>query len=255
MKIRLLGGIAAILVALIGTVLLINYVQNADTRALANTETQDVYVVQKSIPAGTAANNFGDAVLRKPISKAVLAEGAVGSLSDLGTKVTSVALVPGETLLESRMTDPATLATPDRAPVPAGLQEVTIKLPVERVAGGNLRAGDTVGMALSFSADDKAQTSAQTQLTLQDVLVTAVQYSSGATAETDSKQASTNTTAVKSPAQSQAGGEYLVTVARSALDVEKIVHTVEFGSIYLSKESADSADSTVGSVDRTKVFR
>ena len=54
MKTRLLGGIAALLVAIIGTVLLVSYVQNADKRAMAGTETETIYVVQKAIPAGAS---------------------------------------------------------------------------------------------------------------------------------------------------------------------------------------------------------
>ena len=39
---------------------------------------------------------------------------------------------------------------PSRVQVPAGLQELTLKLPIERVAGGILKAGDTVGVFLSL---------------------------------------------------------------------------------------------------------
>ena len=59
MKARLLGGIAALVVAIIGTVLLFNYVQGADKRALANTETEDVLVVKQEVPAGTPASQLG----------------------------------------------------------------------------------------------------------------------------------------------------------------------------------------------------
>ena len=59
MKTRLLGGIAALLVAMIGTVMLVMYVQNADKRALADTETESVYVVEKPIAAGTAGRKTG----------------------------------------------------------------------------------------------------------------------------------------------------------------------------------------------------
>ena len=64
MKTRLLGGIVALVVAIAGTVMLIMYVQGADKRALANTETQEVYVVQKQISVGTPASSFGNAVLK-----------------------------------------------------------------------------------------------------------------------------------------------------------------------------------------------
>ena len=56
MKTRLLGGIAALVVAVIGTIILFNYVQGADKRALANTETVDVLVVKQDVAAGTPAD-------------------------------------------------------------------------------------------------------------------------------------------------------------------------------------------------------
>ena len=70
MKTRLLGGIAALLVAIIGTVLLVTYVQNADKRALASTETEYIYIVQKAIPAGASAETIAGSVTKKVSSEA-----------------------------------------------------------------------------------------------------------------------------------------------------------------------------------------
>lgn len=255
MKARLLGGIAALVVAVIGTVLLLIYVQSADKRALANTETQEVYVVQKAVPAGTTAANLGDSVVKKAIPKGVLASDSVANLSELGAKVAAVNLVPGEQLLATRMVEPGALAAPGRVNVPDGLQELTVKLAADRVVGGTLRAGDTAGVLLSFPADDKAGTPAQTQQTFHKVLVTAVQYSTGATAQGEgTPTASTGGTGMKTP-QGQAGGEYLVTIARTSEDVERIVFAVEFGTVYMSKEPTQATEGGSTSIDRTKVFR
>ncbi|MGO4435540.1 hypothetical protein AB4Y88_20345 [Paenarthrobacter sp. RAF9] len=90
MKTRLLGGIAALLVAIIGTVLLVSYVQNADKRALAGTETESIYIVQKAIPAGTAADKIAAMVTKKEVPKLALADSSVTDLASLGTKVTAV---------------------------------------------------------------------------------------------------------------------------------------------------------------------
>ncbi|MET1156365.1 MAG: hypothetical protein ABWX72_19435, partial [Arthrobacter sp.] len=105
MKTRLLGGIAALLVAIIGTVLLVSYVQNADKRALAGTETETIYVVQKAIPAGAAAEEIASSVIKKSVPKVALAENNVTDLATLGSKVAAVALVPGEQLLSTRMVE------------------------------------------------------------------------------------------------------------------------------------------------------
>jgi pilus assembly protein CpaB len=243
--------VAALIVAIIGTVLLITYVSGADARAMSNTETQDVYVVQKSIPSGTAAGAVAGSVAKKPVPKAVLASGAVTDIGQIQGKVAAVALEPGEQLLASRFVDPAALNGPGRAEVPAGMQEVTVRLPIERVAGGTLSAGDTVGVFLSFDKQDTLP--AQTQLEFHKVLVTGIQTASGALAENNATAAPQPNGGTKSSTASNA--EYLVTFARTSADAEKIIFATEFGKVYLSKEPASAVENNSGSTDRTKVLR
>ncbi|MET3206815.1 UNVERIFIED_ORG: pilus assembly protein CpaB [Arthrobacter sp. UYEF13] len=265
MKARLLGGIAALVVAIIGTVLLFNYVQGADRRALANTETEDVLVVKQEVPAGTPAGQLGQYVVTKAVPRTAVAADSVDDLEALGAKVTSVALVPGEQLLNSRMVDAGAFLGPARVAVPAGLQEITARLGIDRVVGGQIHAGDTVGVFISLG--DAASTTEQgapatsgnaTQLTFHKVLVTAVQFSSGAPAQTQSQatQASSQG-ALKADSDSKqtSSDSYLITFARNAVDAEKMVYAAEFGKIYLSKEPSDATEGTSGSVNQTKVFR
>ncbi|MEV5051790.1 Flp pilus assembly protein CpaB [Arthrobacter sp. LAR12-1-1.1] len=246
--------------AIIGTVLLVSYVQGADRRALANTETAEVYVVQKEIAAGTAAANFGDSVVKKTVPKSAVASDSVTTLAELGQKVSAVGLVPGEQLLATRMVEPAQLLGPNRAPVPSGLQEVTVKLTIDRIVGGTLKAGDTVGVILSYAANDKLNLPDQSQLVFHKVLVTAVQNSTGAVAQdqsattTTTESSSDGALSAKSSA-AQANGGYLVTLARPSIDVEKIVHATEFGKVYLSKESESSTADTTGVMERIRVFK
>lgn len=261
MKARLLGGIAALVIAVIGTVLLITYVQSADQRAMAGTETSEVYVVQKTIPAGTPVSEFGDSIAKKPLPKSTLTEGTVSNVTDLGTKVTAVSLVPGEQLLSSRMVDAASFLGPSRVAVPDGMQEISIKLPIERVVGGKINAGDAVGIFVSLQdsstggAGDTATKSQGTQLTFHKVLVTAAQFSNGTPAQPDAAQNGQAQSSLNSSNNNQSDGTYLVTVARNSVDAERLVYGIEFGKIYLSKEPAEATEGTAGVVDRTKVFR
>ncbi|NUP73997.1 MAG: Flp pilus assembly protein CpaB [Sinomonas sp.] len=255
MRTHLLGGVAALIVAVIGTVLLLTYVNGADRRALANVETDDVYVVQKAIPAGTAAASLGDAVAKKTLPKGAIAANTVTDLSAVQGKVASVDLQPGEELLASRFVDPTAVKATGRANVPTGMQEVTIKLPIERVVGGALAPGDTVGILISF-AGEGAQPS-QTQLTYNKVLLTAVQLPSGANAQDTSavQPASSDSSGGVGKSNSTAAGEYLITMALPAADAQRIVYAVEFGKLYLTKEPANAQDNASGTIDRTKVFR
>jgi pilus assembly protein CpaB len=235
--------------------MLVFYVQGADKRALANTETQDVYVIQKEIPAGTPTAKFGNSVIKKSVPKGAIAADSVSSLGDLGSKVSSIEFMPGEQLLTSRMVEPSSLAGPGRVEVPTGLQEVTVKLPIERVVGGHLAAGDTVGMMLSFKADDKAPAPDQTSFTFHKVLVTAVQDSSGTISDSGGSAPQNSGGTLNSNKTSGQNGVYLVTVARSAVDVQKIVYASEFGAIYLSKEPSGATEGATDVMDRGRVFK
>jgi len=256
MKARLLGGIAALVVAVIGSVLLFNYVQGADRRALANTETEDVLVVNKDVPAGTPANQLSQYLTTKTLPRTAVASDGVEDLNSLSSKVTSVALVPGEQLLSSRLVDASAYLGPARVPVPAGLQEITLRLGIERVVGGKIQAGDTVGVFISVG--DQAAGGNGTQMTFHKVLVTAVQFSSGAPAQTQAEAtqaSSTGTLNTDSKNKQSSTDSYMVTVARNAVDSEKLVYAAEFGKVYLSKEPADASEGTNGVVNQTKVFQ
>jgi pilus assembly protein CpaB len=254
MRTRLLGGVAALIVAIIGTVLLITYVNGAESRAFAGTETREVYVVQTAVAANTPAASLGNAITKKSLPAAALPEGALTDLNDLQGKVAAVALEPGEVLLASRFSSPDAVEGNGRVAVPEGMQEVTVRLPIERVVGGTVSAGDTVGVF--FSLGDGAN-GPQTQLTFHKVLVTGVQLASGEAASNNASSPQENASGggLKSSGAGAGTGEYLVTLARPAAEAERIVFATEFGTIYLSKEPSKAVENNEGVVDRTKVFR
>ena len=99
MKARLLGGIAALLLAVIGTVLLVTYVQGADKRAQQGLDPVNVLVVKERIPAGTKAEDIGSKVKTETLPQSAVAPGTIAALNDQNGKVTSVDLQPGEQLL------------------------------------------------------------------------------------------------------------------------------------------------------------
>ncbi|KQR82921.1 pilus assembly protein CpaB [Arthrobacter sp. Leaf337] len=244
MKSRLLGGIAALLLAITGTVLLVVYVQGADNRAAQGLEPVNVLVVKESIPAGTKAEDLNNKVQLEAIPQAAVPDGAVESLSDYKGKITSIGLEPGEQLLAARLVDPRDLV-PGTVPVPDGLEEVTFLLAPERILGGRLEAGDKVTVYTSFKSDDAMPADANvpaevkgwkqsTGLLFHDVLVTAVQK---AAPETEKNSGSTDS-GVAMP-----NGSAFVTVARSDAEAAKLVYGAEFGTIWLAKQTDTSTKS------------
>jgi len=245
-KSRLLGGIAALLLAITGTVLLVVYVQGADNRAAQGLEPVNVLVVKESIPAGTKAEDLNNMVQVEAIPQAAVPDGAIESLSDYKGKITSVALEPGEQLLKARLVDPRDLL-PGTVPVPDGLEEVTILLAPERILGGRLEAGDKVTVYTSFKTEEEMPAGANvpaevkgwkqsTGLLFHDVLVTAVQK---AAPETEKNSGTTDTNkGIEMP-----NGSAFITVARSDADAAKLVYGAEFGTIWLAKQTDTSTKS------------
>lgn len=239
MKSRLLGGIAALVLAVVGAIMLFVYVQGAANRAQAGLEPVNVLVVQESIPAGTKTSELGTRVRSQAVPKTAVPDGALDTLSEKEGTVTAVDLQPGEQLLASRLIDPRELV-PGTVPVPDGLEEVTLLLAPERLLGGRIEAGDTVTVYSSFKSEEGAPDAGvppelkgwkqSTGLLFQDVLVTAVQK-----ATADTKNSAGAETGVEMP-----NGSAFVTVARTDADAVKLVFGAEFGTLWLSKQTPTS---------------
>jgi pilus assembly protein CpaB len=229
---RLLAAIAALVLLVAGSLVLLAYVRGADARALAGARPVDVLVVGEPVPAGTPAEALGDFLTIETVPAKAALEGRVTDLSDLSGLVASVDLLVGEQLLPGRFTRPEDRQAPGTVAVPAGLQEISVLLEPQRVVGARLSAGDTVGVYLSQASPDGTP---QTGAVLHRVLVTQVQ---GAPAAPD-PDAEIETVAAGAPA-----GSLMVTLAVPAKDAETVVFGMEHGSLWLSLES--EGDETSG---------
>jgi pilus assembly protein CpaB len=231
-----------------------NYAQAADSRAQQGLEPVEVLVVQKAVTAGTPVSKLSESVKLTSLPGTAVPADAVKSLSDFADKVTAVDLQPGEQLLKARLVDPNALAAPGTVPVPTGMEEISVLLEPQRVIGGRLAAGDTVGVYISYKLDEKASTDAPinndvkgfkefTGKAFHKVLVTSVQQ---APPETSKDGTSADGPALPS-------GSVYVTLAREDVDAAEIVFGAEFGKIWLSKETTESKDSKPGLVTLGKV--
>lgn len=258
MKARLLGGIAAIVLAILGTVMLVNYVNGADTRALAGTETTSVVVVQKEIASGTAVSSFGDAVAVKMVPKNMMAAGALSNLKSVQNKVAAMTLLPGDQLSDARLSDAATYKGSNPAKVPDTMQELSFSVTADRVVGGQLQPGDYAALYLSYNQGVTPGTGdiPATKATLRKVLVVSMQ---AATQGSSSAPASTSTPTSTPPpttAPSTVGpASYVVTVALAPADAIKLVHAAEFGHVWVAKEVAGSVGTSPAPMFKGDVFK
>lgn len=227
---RLIAAIAAVLLAGVGAVLLLSYVGKADLRAMAGMETVKVLVVEKRVLEGTPAEKLSGLVTVKTLPVKAVASGTLSNLDPIRGRVATTDLQPGEQLLASRFIDPALLVDPNEVKIPKGMQQVSIALESQRVLGGELTPGTSVGVFISLAKEDERP--AQTHLVLNKVLVSKVQ------------RAATSAQQQEGGAPNSAGlqeGTLMVTLAMTAPNAEKIVFGAEHGKIWLSLEPANAA--------------
>lgn len=243
MKSRVLGGLIAVVLVVIGAVLVYSYAQGADQRAMANLDPVEILVVQEAVPEGTPVESLSDYVVLEAQPAGSVPNSALRDLDTSSGRVTAVNLVPGEQLLAERLVDPTELEIPGTVPVPEGLQEVTFALEPQRLVGGRINAGDTVGIFASFedgALEDQLERSS-TQQVFHKVLITSLQRAE-ATAE--------------EPVDGQAlpTGSMLVTAAVNDVDAAKIIYSAEFGRIWLTKEPQTATESEPTPIIKTEVY-
>jgi pilus assembly protein CpaB len=225
---RMIIGVAsAVVLAVVGTLLLVGYVRGAEDRALAGQETVEVFVVNDDIARGTAAEDLTASVTSERIPAKVRATGSVVSLDDLDGQVTSTDLLVGEQLVMSRFALPADLDPGNQIEVPEGLQEVTVSLEPQRAVGGQIAPGDSVGLFASFAPDVLPY---NTKLILHKLLVTNVQV------EQLPVQPVEGETEEASGPDLAPTGNLLVTLAVDVDQAERTVFSAEHGTIWLSAE-------------------
>jgi len=239
MKTRLIAALTALVLAVLGAVLISGYVQGADARALAGVRTRDVLVVAKPVAAGTPVAQLPASLQLRRIPASAVAEGALSALTGKDGDVTAVDLVPGEQVLASRLVAPQAAQRAGAIAVPKGMQEVSFQVSPDRIVGGRIQAGQTV--AIYFTFPNPGGKGGVTKLVFQKVLVTDVQ---GGAAPADPKGGG--------PAP---GGAVVVTVARVAADVQRIIYAAQYGTVWLSSEPADSVADDLAPVTGSDVLR
>ena len=122
MKSRLLAGVAAVVLAVVGAILVVSYASGADARAVKNLEPLDVLIVAKPAPAGTSVESLLPFLTSQKLPGTAVAKSALASLDGQAGKVTAVDLLPGEQLVAERLAAPETIKSSGGAiPVPEGL--------------------------------------------------------------------------------------------------------------------------------------
>lgn len=252
MKRRLLAAVLALVLALGGGVVLLRYVTGADRRAMAGMATTSVLVATAAIPAGTPADELAGMVKVRTLPQVAVADSAAHDLTSLAGKVSTADLAPGEQVLTTRFAAPDAVHLPPE--LPKGTQQVTVLLDPQRAVGGNLAAGDKVGVFLSTDFNNHPLT----HLVASEVLVMNVVggTSTAGTGSNDTAAGDGGSTGGKGGTAAAAGnGGVTVTLAVATPLAERLVFAAEHGTVWLSKQNADTTDTGRSVITEGNLYR
>jgi len=252
---RIITIAAAVLLAVLGAVGVLDYVHQADQRAVAGMRAVSAYVATAQIPSGTVADvAVRDGLLvRQQFPASSVPADAVRSItsSNSGLVLTS-GLASGQMLLSPMLG--ASVQTASALPIPAGMVAVTLQFCVQQAVANFVTPGSQVAIFNTF-VNDKPTTGAcspgsinaggappHTRLVLPKVLVLAV-------GEGTATPPSSTTTTADGPATSSSASTpstIYLTLAVSEGDAETLIELGESGSPYLALlTSASSAKADV----------
>lgn len=239
---KLIGVVASLLVAALGTFVIVNYVQSSTSdEPVAKAEpTSNVLIVVKPVAPGTAAEALGDAVQLRPVPQSVKVPDAVSKVDDLKGLVSAVDLVPGEQLIRTRFVTPQAKSRGEVAP---DMLTQTVSLSPERALGGRIEPGYTVAIMTTLKSEGVFPN--QTHVLLRKVPIVAVQ------SRTDVKKVVDGATSI----QPAPDGDLLVTFAVSPSDSQKLTYAAENGSLWLTNEPADAPDNGTPVITRDNIFQ
>jgi pilus assembly protein CpaB len=263
-----IGVVVAVVLAAVGTWVLVQYVQSAEERALEGQETIEVLVVSETVPAGVPAETLTTMVRTELVPAKVQAPGSIGDLEELEGQVTAVELLPGEQVISNRFVTAEAFAEDEDFELPDGLVEVTMSLSPERAVGGALRPGDQVAVFASFEPFEIERT-VEDESGETTIVITAdddgedeeAADETSEPAEAPTKTPNTtgliihkvlvsNVQVEQLPVEPEVGegeeapdvelaptGNLLVTLAMEPEQAERFVFTAEFGLVWLAGEN------------------
>lgn len=268
-KRRIIGIVAAAVLALVGTISLVGYVSSAKDNAVAQEALVDVYVVDVYVPKGAGPETIKASVSIEQIPARLKQDDAITDLETLGEQVAAADLQAGDQLVAARLasTELVTTEITDKVQISALLE-------AERAVGGAIQQGDLVGVYVSFdpfeiddsginsdgtgigdsddgdpsaaiaavqssddddSTDDGPTTTPNvSRLEFQHVLVTNVQTINAPVSPLEGDEEST--------VAQVTGTQYVVTLALSPEESERFVFATEFGHVWLSIDPATVTD-------------
>ncbi|WP_256837559.1 Flp pilus assembly protein CpaB [Ornithinimicrobium faecis] len=267
---RVTAAFVALVLAGVAAVLVIQYANRADARALGDLETVPVIVVTAPISEGASASELEESTQIEQVPQAYLVDGAVDDLADIEGLVATSSLNVGEQISVARFATPGEVRAASAVALPEeaqDLHQVTVPLDKARALGGDIAVGDTVGVFMSYDVSATPEGySISPDGTIQRAPKTADEGDSGGAGGDATFQTTTLTLhkvlvlrveggyvappseVEEGEAAAQAQDTILVTLALEAPDAERMVFAMEWGSVWLSLEPEGADESDTGTV-------
>lgn len=240
---RVLTVAAAVLLAVLGTVGLFIYVNQADIRAIGDQQAVTTLIADKAVPSGTTAAEAERAGLLRTITLpagSVPPEALAEISPDLGSLVIGPDLAPGQLLLRPML---VTSGRPTGGlTIPEGMVAVSIALCLPEAVAGHVRPGASVAVFTTVVAVDgaeakpgcdgehKQQGEAFTRVVLPKVEVLSIGPSPAESTDGSEVQRAASTTSTAGPAEETV----VMTVAVNQDDAERVITLTRTGLPYLA---------------------
>ncbi|HEX6076965.1 MAG TPA: Flp pilus assembly protein CpaB [Micromonosporaceae bacterium] len=263
---RVLAIVIAVVLAVLGTTIVLGYVSYADARAIAGKKAVTVMVAKQRIPAGTSGARIRADGLAEPVR--MPAETVPpGTLDQVGQELDDLVVtsdVQGSQLLLRGMFGDAVKSTGGLA-IPEGKMAVSVQLLSPEQVAGFVRPGATIAIFDTFTmAGNNRVPSGEglgraksdnhaTRVLLPRVEVLAVgTYGVEGTRTSNGKTTRRASTGSRSDSGQAA---VLVTVAVTQSEAERLVHAVRTGTLYLALVTESTDIEPGAGVDNRSLFK
>lgn len=238
----------ALVMALIGTILVVVYVGRADARALEGVQTVAVLVAKQPLAKGLTVKQAQDAKLVATVQlpKKTVPAGALTAFAPTDAELVFASdVTPGEILQRPRLTTAAAIVKDEGLVIPDGKLAVSVALEDPAKVAGFVKPGSQIAVFDSFNVFEGNQGTSwspsgdrlseefavnkATRVLLSRVTVLAV----GETTTGASKPEQDDDEDEAAQAAPQALTTTLLTVAVTQREAEKLVHGIQTGTLYL----------------------
>jgi pilus assembly protein CpaB len=255
---RILGVLLAVILAVIGTIAVLAYVNAARSEVAEGQEAVSVLIANQRIPAGTSGASLRERELVDEVVMPALSvpESALSAVpEELDTLVLTADLQPSQLLLRGMFGPPTMLS--GGLTVPENMLAVSVEIEIDQQVAGFVRPGSQISIFNTYAEEDTdgdtgtgdgSQENRRTRLLLPRVEVLAVGvYGDGGVTTTARNGESEDE-------DSQGTSGLVLTVSVDQTDAERLIHATRTGELYLALLTETSEVSPGPGVDGRTLF-